>query len=63
MIRLFLALRISRVLILFHRVFARRIYSSFLRKFQFDYLVVDEGHTLKVRCLREACPTQSAAAL
>jgi hypothetical protein len=22
--------------------------SSFLRKFEFDYLVVDEGHTLKV---------------
>lgn len=22
---------------------------SFLRKFKFDYLVVDEGHTLKVR--------------
>lgn len=26
------------------------LFRSFLRKFQFDYLVVDEGHTLKVSC-------------
>ena len=26
---------------------------SFLRKFEFDYLIVDEGHTLKVRRYRE----------